>query len=171
MMTLNAKFALPAVLLACVAGSCSSIKITDNTVRLAKDDRIRLTSVTFDYAKWKNQDAEFIGKMKSEEARWRELITTHFDKQVVASGLAGGTGAEIFVKFSIIDLDPGSQAMRYFIGFGAGRGAVRAMVDAGSKGSLIASGSISVGVFGGSFDGVLKSLAVHAVKAITEKRQ
>jgi len=57
--------------------------------------------------------------------------------------------------------NPGSRPLRYFIGFGAGRGSFdstwRVLDDGGGQlGACRVQGSVVMGVFGGSFDDVLE---------------
>ena len=62
---------------------------------------------------------------------------------------------------TVFECHPGSQALRFWIGFGAGRGRLSShwqIVDAEGRilGACQIKGSVSFGLTGGSFDSVLE---------------
>lgn len=73
-------------------------------------------------------------------------------------------GDDLTVKWSFIGYDPGSQFIRWFIGFGAGEAQMVVRADFydrdGAKiASIQADGTVSAGFFGGSTDDALKNVA------------
>ncbi len=81
------------------------------------------------------------------ESKLDELL---FDSDVFAEG------SELTVRYRFIQFDPGSQAARYFVGMGVGKGSMTIeTVFLNEQGDEIAkiqsTGEISAGMFGGSF--------------------
>lgn len=73
-------------------------------------------------------------------------------------------GPELTIKWRFVQFNGGSQAARYFLGFGAGKGslAVQAKFYDGSGNELASiqsEGEISAGVFGGSMDEAIDKCA------------
>jgi len=98
---------------------------------------------------------------EEQQSRLRSTVTTSLvdgDVSVVAKG----EGASALLG-DIELYQPGNRALRYFIGFGAGRGRFESnwvvKDPAGTEiGSCRVEGGIVMGVFGGSYDGVLEKV-------------
>jgi hypothetical protein len=102
------------------------------------------------------------GDMTDEQqSRLRSTLTTTLAEGGV-SVVSKGKGASALLG----DLElyqPGNRALRYFIGFGAGRGRFASNwvvndPDGTEVGSCRVEGSIVMGVFGGSYDDVLEKV-------------
>ena len=73
-------------------------------------------------------------------------------------------GSELKIKWQIAAYDEGSRALRYMVGFGAGKGKVvvkARFFDANNRelGSIQSEGSITMGAFGGSYETALRECA------------
>ena len=87
-----------------------------------------------------------------------------------------GAGKELLVRSTVLIMDPGSQAARYWVGFGAGKAETRIkgeIVD-GSSGRTLArfedSAETSGGLFGGGYallEGHLTDLGSHIGTLVT----
>ena len=103
------------------------------------------------------------GEMTEEHrSRLRSLLTTSFVDGGV-SVVPKGDAAAPSLLGDVELYQPGNRALRYFIGFGAGRGRLASkwvVNDAtGSElGACQVDGSIVMGVFGGSYDDVLEKM-------------
>jgi hypothetical protein len=81
------------------------------------------------------------------------------------------TGA-LILEGTIIEYEPGSRALRYFVGFGAGKAFATVQLRAIDKATKeeIFRGNIAaeqaMGVFGGSFDEVIQKLVEESVECI-----
>lgn len=139
-------------------------RLTDATSVVA----VELGSVRLDYAQWSKQDAKVLDKARQHESEWTRALGDAFLARANKRGL--GTGEpRSRVDISVVDLDPGSQAARYWVGFGAGTGRISALVTVAGHGSYRMNAKITGGAWGGSFEGVLKELgesaADHLAKA------
>lgn len=149
--------------------SCSPIKIHSNSFALALPDKIQLAEVAFAYDSWSNQDAEFLAKMKTFAPRWTAQLTSAFEEAARSAGILDAAGVPVTV--TITDLNPGSQAARYFLGgFGVGKGQILARASS-AKGEITAGGELTGGAFGGEFDSILRALGEDLAEAIAAKRQ
>ena len=109
--------------------------------------------------------------MRESEADWRGVIKRSYDSSAEHHGIDRGEGPEVSVQIRIKNLDSGSQALRYFLGFGAGSASVTAEAEAGEYGSMRAEGSISAGFFGGKFDGLLFDLGRAIAGELADARR
>lgn len=93
----------------------------------------------------------------------QEYYEKKLEELFIKNGTGIGTGLKI--KYSFMAFDEGSQALRYFVGFGAGKGELivkTSFYDAITDtllGEIETKGELSVGAFGGSFDGTLEKVA------------
>lgn len=76
------------------------------------------------------------------------------------------TGDDMTVEYRFIKFDEGDRALRYLVGFGAGKGemAVEAkFIDANGThlATVESEGEITMGVFGGSFDDAIENAAAE----------
>lgn len=80
-------------------------------------------------------------------------------------------GPELTVKWKFVAFDEGNQALRYFVGFGAGKGSLvvqASFCDRSGKvlATILSQGDISMGAFGGTFDtavqGCAREIAMYA---------
>ncbi|MEM6851295.1 MAG: DUF4410 domain-containing protein [Pseudomonadota bacterium] len=99
-------------------------------------------------------------EVKDEYAQYfgAKLFEAFFEEGAFAQG------EELTVRYRFIQLDKGSQAKRYFIGFGAGKGsltieAVFLNPNGEELSKINVGGEISVGFFGGSFQEALAKAA------------
>lgn len=80
----------------------------------------------------------------------------------------GGEGRKIVVSGKLVGFDPGSQALRYWVGFGAGKGEILAEAyfddDEGGVAKAMGKGAVSGGWFGGS----VSSAGKRAAKAVVD---
>lgn len=69
------------------------------------------------------------------------------------------------IEYSFIAYDEGNQALRYFVGFGAGEGTLKVkttFIDSSTNevlGSIQTDGKLTMGAFGGDFDGAIDKVA------------
>ena len=80
-------------------------------------------------------------------------------------------GDELSATYRFVQVNQGSRAKRYFIGFGAGKGTLTIevtfrMKDGTEAGKIDVGGEISVGVFGGEFDTAISKAAAEAATYI-----
>lgn len=90
-------------------------------------------------------------------------------RERLGPGYFPGTGKKLVVSGKLVGFDPGSQALRYWVGFGAGSGEIlaEAYFDAENGESVakaMGKGSVSGGWFGGS----LNSAGKRVAKAIVD---
>ncbi len=106
------------------------------------------------------QDAEVL-----DDARMiAETLLTRLTHRLAKSKLFDHPGRKLIVQGRMVGFEPGSQAARYFIGFGAGKGTLDVEVSLlDEAGSLVAQGTVSAdvwcGLFGGSVKGLGKDVA------------
>jgi hypothetical protein len=87
--------------------------------------------------------------------------------QLDSRGIFPGGGRTLIISGCLIGFDPGSQALRYWVGFGAGSGEM--VVDttfSDSAGGTIARGNSRGSVSGGWFGGSTSSASKRVAKAI-----
>ena len=101
---------------------------------------------------------------------------THFDARLneylYAKDSGFTPGDSLIVRYRFIQFDEGSRALRYLLGFGAGKGTMTVEViflDKSQKelAKINVGGEISMGVFGGDFDEAIsraaKEVATYAI--------
>lgn len=78
-------------------------------------------------------------------------------------------GPQLKIKWQFAEFDEGSRALRYFVGFGAGKGKITihaTFLD--ERGREIAAvdgfGTVIMGVFGGSYDSALRECAYEITR-------
>lgn len=110
-------------------------------------------------------------KVETNSDAWLQVMRSALEGALHEAGVSTASGSELTVDVLITELDPGSKAARYWVGFGAGKGKVSAKVTVGTHGSFTVAGKLSGGWFGGEMDGVMKKLGrdagveiVHVVK-------
>ncbi len=91
--------------------------------------------------------------------------------QAKAPAFNFGEGDDLSVTYRFIQVNQGSRAKRYFIGFGAGKGTLTIEVkfrlkDGTEAGKIDVGGEISVGMFGGDFDTAIAKAAAEAAEYI-----
>jgi hypothetical protein len=82
-----------------------------------------------------------------------------------------GSGMKIIWSFS--EFDEGSRALRYFVGFGAGKGKIAVHATfLDQKGQVIGAvdgfGTVVMGAFGGSYDSALRECAYEVARYATD---
>lgn len=91
----------------------------------------------------------------------------YYEKKLEELFIKNGTGigSGLKIKYSFMAFDEGNQALRYFVGFGAGKGELvvkTSFYDSKTDtllGEIETKGELSIGAFGGSFDGTLEKVA------------
>jgi Domain of unknown function (DUF4410) len=94
----------------------------------------------------------------------------HFEKRLNEYLLTGkpptkfAAGSDLTLRYRFIQFDEGSRALRYIVGFGAGKGKMTAEIvylDAQGKevAKINVEGEISMGFFGGDFDMAISQAA------------
>lgn len=99
---------------------------------------------------------------EEQRGRYQSLLTSRLSEKGITV-VAAQPDAHA-AKGTVTKYDPGSRALRYLIGFGAGRGSLETRWDVldqagGVAGACRITGSVVMGVFGGSFDDVLEKSA------------
>ncbi|MBL8726097.1 MAG: DUF4410 domain-containing protein [Planctomycetes bacterium] len=157
---------------ALLATSCatSSQLVEDRLLDAAGVAAVELGTVRLDYAQWSKQDAKVLDKAKQQESAWTKALGDAFLARANKRGLGNGTD-RVRVDITVVDLDPGSQAARYFVGFGAGTGRISAQVDVAGHGSFRMNAKITGGAWGGGFEGVLEELGASAANHLADARQ
>jgi hypothetical protein len=97
-----------------------------------------------------------------QRARYQSLLTSRLSEKGV-SVVASQSDAHT-AKGTVTRYNRGSRALRYFIGFGAGRGTLDSNWDViDAKGDVLGQcrikGNITIGIFGGNYDDVLEKSA------------
>jgi hypothetical protein len=126
-----------------------------------------LGAVTFRFDDWVNAEANDVKKARESEAEWAKAIGDAFAERV--AGKFPGGGEPVKVDIAVIDLDPGSKAARFWVGYGAGTGMIVADVTVAGHGSFRISGKITGGWFGGSFLGILRKLGREIADHLAER--
>ncbi|MBK8098167.1 MAG: DUF4410 domain-containing protein [Planctomycetes bacterium] len=161
--------ALPllALLVAC---HTSADVIEDNLITPESIQAVALGTIRFDYSSWTNRDEKDIAKSKEHEAGWSKALGDAFLAQIRERGL-GSTEVRTPVDITIIDLDPGSQAARAWVGFGAGTGRITAQVAPSTHGSFRMNGKITGGSWGGRFEDVMATLGEAIADHLADRVQ
>jgi hypothetical protein len=105
-------------------------------------------------------------KLETNSDAWLQVFKSALQAPLNEAGLTTAGGAELKVDVLFTEVDPGSKAARYWVGFGAGTGRVSATVTVGSHGSFTVAGKLSGGWFGGELDGVMEKLGEDAGEEI-----
>lgn len=154
------------ILIALIVAGCSSTKVTDdNLAALGAGTKVTLDSVTFHYDQWASAEADDIERARKYNASWTKALRKGFDRRAERDGIAG-EGER--VSIDVVDLEPGSQAGRYW-GLGSGAGFVVAHVRVGSRGSFSVRGDLKGGWFGGMFEGIMSALGDTIARQIKKK--
>jgi hypothetical protein len=96
------------------------------------------------------------------------LIADQLRERLGPTYFSGG-GKKLVVNGKLVGFDPGSQALRYWVGFGAGSGEIIAEAYFGTEnGEGIAKAMGKGSVSGGWFGGSLSSAAKRVAKAIVD---
>ncbi|MGH6950700.1 MAG: DUF4410 domain-containing protein, partial [Vitreimonas sp.] len=93
------------------------------------------------------------------------LFESELREQMTSQGFSQGAG--LTVRYRLVQYNPGNRALRYFVGFGAGRGTLTfevAFLDpSGTELARInVGGNITIGAFGGSFNEAITAAAGEA---------
>lgn len=100
---------------------------------------------------YENYYLENISKQKFDD-KVIQTFATELDIALKAYGYK--TGDQLGIKYEILSFDKGNRALRYFVGFGAGKATTKIKTTLENKqkkilGSIITDASLSIGVFGG----------------------
>lgn len=105
--------------------------------------------------------------MKEKALQMAALITSEARERLAGRFQQGGR--TIVVQGRLVGFDPGSQAARYWVGFGAGQGTIVAEVSfLNEAGTVIAKGAAWGTVSGGWFGGSLNSAGRRVAKAVVD---
>ncbi len=105
--------------------------------------------------------------VREKAIRMAALITSEVRERL--SGRFEKGGRPIVVQGRLVGFDPGSQAARYWIGFGAGEGSIVAEVTfLNDSGTVVAKGAAWGTVSGGWFGGSLNSAGRRVAKAVVD---
>lgn len=105
--------------------------------------------------------------VKEKALRMAALITNEVRERLAGKFAQGGR--TITVQGRLIGFDPGSQAARYWVGFGAGEGSIVAEVTfLDESGTPVAKGAAWGTVSGGWFGGSLNSAGRRVAKAVVD---
>lgn len=150
------------------AACATSSKVLKDDLTTPGDLRApALGAVTFRFDDWVNAEANDVKKARESEAEWAKAIGDAFAERV--AGKFPGGGEPVKVDIAVIDLDPGSKAARFWVGYGAGTGMIVADVTVAGHGSFRISGKITGGWFGGSFLGILRKLGREIADHLAER--
>lgn len=151
-----------------LAGCTTSSKVLKDELTTPGDLRApALGAVTFRFDDWINAEAGDVTKARAAEAEWAKAIGEAFTERAARKFPGGGEPAK--VDIAIIDLDPGSKAARFWVGYGAGTGMIVADVTVAGHGTFRISGKITGGWFGGSFLVVLRKLGREIADHLAER--
>ena len=90
-------------------------------------------------------------------------------ERIADRGLFPGEGRTLVIRGTLVGFDEGSQALRYFVGFGAGKGEIIADVSfADEDGKTVARGNSRGTVSGGWFGGSTRSASRRVAKAVVD---
>lgn len=156
-------------LLALGACATSSQLVEDNLTSPEAITAVGIGTVRFDYAQWTNKDEKDVAKAKENEAAWAKVLGDAFLARATKKGL-GGLDNRTMVDITIVDLDPGSRAARYWVGFGAGTGTISAKAEPAGHGSFRMNGKITGGAWGGNFTNVLEELGEAIADHLVERK-
>jgi hypothetical protein len=149
--------------------SCASHVVETNLGALPADSRIAVAKVSSDHSTWSDMSDKAKERIEKDEAEWLGTLERVFRDRIAGYGLDQGTGTEVPVEIVIVELNPGSQALRYWVGFGAGTGRAVATVKVGGHGEFKVQDKISGGWFGGSINSVMKVLGKAAADHIADQ--
>lgn len=102
----------------------------------------------------------------------RTLFTQYLNNELTALGYT--VGDDLDININIENFNEGNRALRYWVGFGAGKATskiVTTLVDKESGkivGNIQTDGMLAMGVFGGNSKDVLKRSAKDIAKKIAE---
>ncbi len=161
----HALFLFVPVLAGCAT---SSQLVEDSLTAPAAIAAVGLGQVRFDYSQWTNKDDKEVATAKQNEAAWAKALGDAFLARANKRGL-GGVDNRTKVDITIVDLEPGSRAARYFVGFGAGSGVITAKVDAEGHGTFRMNGKITGGAWGGNFVNVMEELGQSIADHFAER--
>lgn len=155
-----------------ILGACatSADVIEDSLTTPESIQAATLGAIRFDYARWTNRDDKDIAKAKEHEAGWSKALGDAFLAQIRERGLGSGENRTP-VDITIVDLDPGSQAARAWVGFGAGTGSITALVEPSTHGSFRINGKITGGSWGGRFEDVMATLGETIADHLADRAQ
>lgn len=105
--------------------------------------------------------------VREKALRMAALITSEVRERLAGRFEKGGR--PIVIQGRLVGFDPGSQAARYWVGFGAGEGSIVAEVTfLNESGTVVAKGAAWGTVSGGWFGGSLNSAGRRVAKAVVD---
>jgi hypothetical protein len=160
---------LSAVVVPFASCGTTSRLIEDKLTDPAAIGAVELGTVSFDYTKWANHDANDLASAKQHESAWSKTIGDAFLARATHRGLTNGA-QHTRIDITIVDIDPGKHTERSEFGAGDGTGIVKALVEPQGHGSFRIDGRISVGAWGGEFDRVLEKLGKEIADHLAKRR-
>lgn len=117
--------------------------------------------------RYKNYYLENISIQKFDD---KVIKTFSTELDTALKGYGYETGDQLGIKYEILTFDKGNRALRYFVGFSAGKATatIKTILENKQKkalGSIITDASLSIGVFGG--DDLIP--IINAAKDIAKK--
>lgn len=154
--------ALPLLVTAMLLGACGRLHttvVTEPTSAVTGLKKIGVAPVTVT-SKEQNPDARQFND------QWKRMAADEIQSMLSAKGARGSGGGTVECKIHVVY---GSRALRYFIGFGAGSGAVEidlALKDAGGRVvyATRSEADLGGGGFGGDMPATVRKAIAGAVK-------
>lgn len=143
----------------CAASSVQSRSLTGTP---PPDSKVVVGKIQLAEDVAKSISAARADKVETNSDAWLQVMRSALEGALRDGGVSTASGSELTVDVLVTELDPGSKAARYWVGFGAGTGKVSATVTVGAHGSFVVAGKLSGGWFGGEMDGVMKKLGRDA---------
>jgi hypothetical protein len=140
------------------------------SVPLSTFGQVELLPFTVDLA------AESEPELRAQANELLLAVRKRLNDRLSSSKLFSDSGKKLIITGKLISFDPGSQAARYIIGFGAGSGEIVTEVTfADESGEMVARGSavggVSAGWFGGNVNSAAKRLADAIFKFIAANHE
>lgn len=141
-------------------GAVHNSVVTPPTSELVGFKRLTLVPVEVSSTET-NEDATALND------KWRKMAAEKLTASLDKRGIALGGESQGVVECKI-DVRYGSRALRYFVGFGAGKGSIRVVIslrdpNGGQRYSVQAKADLAVGAFGGSMSSVASDTIDSAV--------
>ena len=154
---------LPWALLALTCAACGTaeFRCTAPVEPLSNFQRVKVSP--FSVGLPRNQDPESL----ADAQKLAEDIVARLTHRLEKSRMFHQVGRTLTIQGRIVDFEPGSQALRYFVSFGAGAATMRVeltLVD--EQGIQIAKGTATAEIWGGFFGGSQSSLGKRIADSV-----
>ena len=151
-----------------LAIGCSSTRTTeDHIAGLPPDARFVLGAVSVDSGAFSKLPDDKASYAMAHEHAWVTATEKGFRDAAKSLRIdGGGIGVDIY----ILELDPGNRSARYWAGFGAGAGHLKARVTIAGHGDLVIKGTLTGGWYGGDMGSVCRSLGKTVARELKSHR-